>query len=123
MDEIFQNKRNVHPEILLDSSTVDENIEMAIEEQTTMTVPMENENIEINNNRSTNGVKKQLKKPDVVKKRSSIMEKMRLDRKVYQEKRLQIEREKLKAIQKRNELIERRTLLMKKNLTNSLLRQ
>lgn len=68
MDEIFQNKRNVHPEILLDSSTVDENIEMAIEEQTTMTVPMENENIEINNNRSTNGVKKQLKKPDVVKK-------------------------------------------------------
>lgn len=123
MDEIFQNKRNVHPEILLDSSTVDENIEMAIEEQTTMTVPMENENIEINNHRSTNGVKKQLKKPDVVKKRSSIMEKMRLDRKVYQEKRLQIEREKLKAIQKRNELIERRTLLMKKNLTNSLLRQ
>lgn len=114
MVEIFGKKKNIHPEILLDSNTIDSSIEMTCEEELFIESKTATQQLEI-----TPKVIETPKASSVASRRlrptakKSAVEKARQDRKDYYEAKLQIEREKLEEMKRRNNLISERNQILK----------
>ncbi|PSN35742.1 hypothetical protein C0J52_13816 [Blattella germanica] len=100
MDNLFASKKSVNPEILLATET----IHMPVEEE----VVGLQENIDpLQSCEKT--IETVVRTP---KRKLTIAEKMRCDRKAYQEERLLIEMEKLEVLKMRNELIKERNKIL-----------
>ncbi|CAG9827335.1 unnamed protein product [Diabrotica balteata] len=102
MDQIFGNKKNVNPEILLSSDTyhIIEEKKQDVDED----VCQNTEHIE--EIPCTQTPKTPIKR---LRNKNSELQKMRMDRANYYQERLVIEREKLEQLKRRNDDIERRT--------------
>lgn len=112
MTAIFGKKRNINPEILLSTNTIEKD-EICVNDSEDK---VEKENL-LDNTPSTiaNGSRKGFNQK-AVKKKTSTMEQLRLDRKVYYEEKLTIEKRKLEEIKKRNKLIEDRNQIIKEKI-------
>lgn len=122
MNGIFGKKRNLHPECLLDSETVDRSLEERPTEEGSQTPKILPACTSSPVTTPTKRPKKVIPGPSTPRKsvrctkKKSVMESIRMDRKIYQEERLKIEREKLELIEKRNKLIAERNIILKENI-------
>ncbi|CAG9770073.1 unnamed protein product [Ceutorhynchus assimilis] len=136
MEEVLGKKRNVHPELLLSSNTKDdleheldtkENNE-PIEKPPKLVRPLEPESpqeLEGAENINQPGTKQNEEMPkrkplrsNIFRKKASTMEKMRLDRKIYYDEKLVIEKKKIEQMERRNQLIEERNSILRENKCN-----
>lgn len=106
METIFKGKKSITPDFLLESNTIDNQIQKEIVE-------------EIQEETAQN--EKKTSKPKILKRKRSVMESVRADRKEYYAAKLIIENEKLEEIRKRNKLTEQRNKLLKER--NNILKE
>lgn len=126
MEEILGRKKNIHPEILLTSNTYDENL---LDNTTFHEEEMENDMLSIQMETTTNEPAvihaKPTSKPTksrIFKQKQSTMEKIRLDRKAYFDRRLELECQKIELLKERNKILEEKNRILKENnMSNSLL--
>ncbi|XP_074026338.1 uncharacterized protein [Leptinotarsa decemlineata] len=117
MEEIFGKKKNINPEVLLSSETVD----YSLEENEKINTEEETKENNSHKRKIKNSIelcetppKVPLPQPTTTSvtntkhrknRRLTNIENLRLDRKMYYEQKLEIEREKLKLIAERNEIL------------------
>lgn len=105
MNKIFGTKRNIHPVLVLSNEVNTDNME---------TETSKNENPQLEQRSLEPKEERMIVKQNVPrKKKKSVMELMREDRKLYFEQRLQIEKEKLQEAKRRNDLIEQRNNILR----------
>lgn len=107
MEDIFQKKKNIHPEIVLSSETLDYNLNVTNKSS-------EPEEIIEQAHHSPSSSKSPRRKK-ITMTRNEILDQIRKDRYAYQQERCQIEREKLEVkkqmvteLKRRNDLVEER---------------
>lgn len=105
MERVLGKKKNCNPELLLGAETIHvpnnmDNIEN-VENNENERLPLAADIPEMEKRG------KEIRRKNISRKKS-VLEKIREDRKQYQEKRLQQEEEKIKIMQKRNELLEKK---------------
>ncbi|KAL1492462.1 hypothetical protein ABEB36_010714 [Hypothenemus hampei] len=121
MEAIFKNKVNLRPEYLLGVERNSETVEPQIEDE-----EPRNENVAKNQTESKENVRTNLRKNirvNVTKqlgkeRRLTTAEKLRKDKKEYYINKLDIEREKLEEIKRRNNIMEERNNILKNNKCN-----
>lgn len=122
MEEIFCNKKNVHPVLLLSSNTKDDlpQNETNSNEKTPELRDLSQDEVVDGNfaedkkqGEETPRVKHS--KAKIYRKKTSTIEKTRLDRKEYYNERLEIERRKLEQMEQRNNLIAQRNTILKEH--------
>ncbi|XP_050512205.1 uncharacterized protein LOC126888195 [Diabrotica virgifera virgifera] len=95
MDEVFQARKNIHPER---NESNEKDTEEVVETNTVIQTTF-----------------KKRKRNDSFKRRT-VMDQIRIDQKHYQDERIGIEKEKLKEMKRRNDLIENRNSIFEKLL-------
>lgn len=97
MDQIFAHKKNVHPEILLSSEDVHD-INFSVQEVCPTQGPSGSSKSKNDTNENSVVYQEEAIKKRNLKKKVSTIEKIRQDRLNYQQKRLEIEKEKLQVV-------------------------
>ena len=114
MGDIFGRKKSIHPELLLSSETLNETlhvtepqIEIVYDKSPGETSELLTDTLRVKIKEFTS------RKSEIAEKQMSVFEKMQIDRKHYYDERLEIEKQKLEEIKKRNKLIQERNEIMK----------
>lgn len=122
MERIYGRKKSICPDILLTSQSIhvpqdtEHEKENLIGDTGTVESHSENDNDIDTATTSVPGTSTKLnenQKTKLKKRKSNLMENIRRDRQKYQEKRLQIEMEKLEQLKRRNQLMEERNKIIK----------
>lgn len=118
MEEIFCNKKNVHPVLLLSSNTKDDLSQNETNSDKKTPEPHDLSQGEVIDGNFAEEKKQSEETPRVKhskihRKKISTIEKIRFDRKEYYNERLEIERRKVEQMERRNNLIAERNTILK----------
>lgn len=116
MEEILGKKKNLFPELILNTATV--HVPQNVNKENVINIE-EDENLDVVEDTFTNRNKKtKTATPTKRKNRMGILEKIRNDRLQYYDKRLKIEEEKVNQLKLRNEYIKERNEILKDKSVN-----
>ena len=114
MGDIFGRKKSIHPELLLSSETLNETLHVTEPQIEIVYDKSPGETSEMLTDTPSVKIKKfTSRKSEIAKRKRSVLENMQIHKKHYYDQRLEIEKQKLEEIKKRNKLIQERNEIMK----------